>query len=1271
MEQRGVPPEVITIIQQLHRRAQYVYQAGPYRGSTVTTNGIKQGCVIAPYLWNYFSLAFLLILQDKRSLTWIQATLSLFADDVWGSWIIQQATDLTQAVEDLSLILETLETLEMTVNYSKTAILLRLAGRDATQLKRQHTFMKAGQLHLRVWVHGRECSIPVKEQREYLGTVVTYKHRHQRNMQHRLRACTAKYQGLRKLLNGSHHLSEGHRLRLWKACVGTSAFYAQHIVGVTSQSLQTLTAALTKHLRAILRIPAHLTHISTGDVWRRAQLPMPGWTLQHSQQQVLAKLTARAQCEPDITTSPCAVTHLQQQASRLEAILLDVATGLAKTPTQTPAVNCPFCPEVFITENAMRVHCGIKHKSVPQHSTKTPTAFKPELHSKAGMPACQLCDRQFWRWAHLISHIESGACRCLGGESAVRAPIPDDQPLADIRQPPTAGLGIFGEENTVNMPLIQRTAFLNSLDKWEQWLHIPAVRLELAQHCVICHFWVADFRHMKQHLNRAHLQDHPQLMQQALTLCYSFKTHLRRDSSCIWCSHKVGAPGRHVVQCTPLVQLCLAVVYCRNAQHLPGVRIQRRGRDICQLLARPAGLPRAGEQVSEEAPPGGSALVGAPPAATPRQEPSPFWGTPGKLPEGPTAASLPSGSCPSPHPSGSTAGADDQSTEARQGLRPFHASGGRRDTGGTHASGSRMERKEKPGRASPPLSSQDRAPVKHGEGALESGPASRRHRGQQSSHGQSRMAQYFRRVDLPDLESHREAPHCGQEPIPSPTHGSRQDSELPVGEPYRGSHPALRLNGAASQAGAAGSSDGDLRPRSVPSGTNSCGTLPQLRASVRLLSHESDRSLDEERHPATITDGKASGRPLLSEVAPASASSATNINATSPPAHPIPPSGLLASDVCPAASARALVLPSIRLQGGSNSCYLNSFLYCLWLGAHHSDMRHCVPQVLWEQSGQPRTATRLMGLRLLGWPRPQQQHDTAELIDFLQPRVVLSLVPGRWEARRLAADGSGVHVTASTTALKCLLLAQDSAHPTPSVQDLISQWHHQLDMYAFSDVPPWCFLQLPRFQYHARGWPVKQSQAYILPSTLQLPRFTHTDDVSISWVLYRVVAHVQHHGPAPTSGHYTVAVSDLHHRYWLLDDEKEPQRMSDQQVDHLSRNVYLMLLVRDSEATSAQGSHSPVASSCTLHHHDILATAGDQALGGPRLDLQSTVSDSGTDCHAGREHGVSSAHSNPGAATDSYLGDSPKGTGQARARVPQQVPDAITVSSCDSMGKHG
>ena len=207
-----------------------------------------------------------------------------------------------------------------------------------------------------------------------------------------------------------------------------------------------------------------------------------------------------------------------------------------------------------------------------------------------------------------------------------------------------------------------------------------------------------------------------------------------------------------------------------------------------------------------------------------------------------------------------------------------------------------------------------------------------------------------------------------------------------------------------------------------------------------------------------------------------------------------------------------------------------------------------------------------MGLRLLGWPQPHQQHDAAELVDFLQPRLVQPPPSGCWETRRSAAEGQLLHTTSPVSALKCILLTQDPEHPTPEVQELVHQWHAQRDLHAFTELPPWCFLQLPRFCYHAPGWPVKQSQAYLLPQRLKLPHFQRSDTLETSWVPYRVVAYIQHHGPTPTSGHYTVAAADAHQQHWLLDDEKTPVLMTSQQVDHLSANAYLVLLVQEPAA---------------------------------------------------------------------------------------------------------
>ena len=261
-------PPTIEVIQHLH----YHFSVGDHKGSTQTSTGIKQGCCIAPYLWSYFTTSFLLLLQQRRNLEWILRVLTLFADDCWGSWLIRSAADFDQAREDLELSLETLETLRMNINYQKTAILLKLVGRDASALKHAAVFKKAGVLHLKVSVHGRECGIPIKAEHEYLGSIVSYHRRLDKNMQHRLKACQARYQGLRKTLNGSHHLSQEYRIRLWQACVCTSAFYSQHVVGLTCSTLSRLVTELTRHLRAILRLPpASYPHHNQSGVGK-------GWT---------------------------------------------------------------------------------------------------------------------------------------------------------------------------------------------------------------------------------------------------------------------------------------------------------------------------------------------------------------------------------------------------------------------------------------------------------------------------------------------------------------------------------------------------------------------------------------------------------------------------------------------------------------------------------------------------------------------------------------------------------------------------------------------------------------------------------------------------------------------------------------------------------------------------------------------------------------------------------------------------------------------------------
>ena len=310
LAQHGVPSEVINAIQQLHLSSTYKYTVGTHVGGTQTTNGIKQGCRLAPFLWSYFTAAYLRRIINLRELQWVLQTLTLFADDIWVNWVIKKASDFRKVVQDLELLLTTLEAMHLTVNFRKTAVLLKLVGSDAAGLLKEFTSYQAGQLHLHLTVSGRHCTIPARTHHEYLGTVVSYADRVSRNVRKRQQAGQARQQAIRRVLNGHHILSDRHRISLWRSCVYSSALYSLPCVGCHDKSLAALDSALVRHLRAILRIPAHLSHVTNSMVWQQAQLDRPVVTVTRQLKAHLDRLGHKQACAPDVTTDPKVLDYI-------------------------------------------------------------------------------------------------------------------------------------------------------------------------------------------------------------------------------------------------------------------------------------------------------------------------------------------------------------------------------------------------------------------------------------------------------------------------------------------------------------------------------------------------------------------------------------------------------------------------------------------------------------------------------------------------------------------------------------------------------------------------------------------------------------------------------------------------------------------------------------------------------------------------------------------------------------------------------------------------
>ena len=1073
MLQHGVDRTTVNIIQSLHQEARYHFTVGTHAACVCTTNGIKQGCTIAPSIWAFFTVAVMLKMTEARSMQWLQQVCTLFADDCWGSWLIKSERDVVRAIEDIAHIIGVLEDFQLRVNYQKTAVLLRLEGKHAQRALNSCTIEKDGTTYLEVQIRGESRLLPIKSQHEYLGTAVTYHRRVDANTQKRMHAGQLRYQDIRRVLNGRHVLTIRQRTSLWRSCIYSSLAYSIPVVGLTPKSNQKLYVQTTRHLRAIARQPAHLHHTPNRAIWEDSGLSPPASLAQQLLQKHRDKLAIRSITHPDITNNPQMIAYVDSLLDSLKHLPIHPATAQYTDATTVCTIECPLCPQRFATENAMRIHCQLQHSMLPAHSTRTPTTFIPHIHAKNGLPQCSLCSRKFYRWGNLKEHIRSGACEKLGGDAAVRyphKPAPqDDPPRQTLTEAVPEGSKIdptepVPEPQQQNLPLALRPSFREALHQWDQQLRTTVMRRELAQYCVLCGMWIADTRHVKQHYNKTHHPAMPDLQKQALALCLPFKAQLRRDSSCRFCGTKVGAPGRHSQQCAVLFQLCVAVAFCQDGQygcttgggHLSGVLPQRTGPTAvltsgsCTIL--PEQAAETGVQVKSQA--GGS------------QRPTDL--PPQPLPAGTSATS--SGNLKryfhsnvSPHASARGAAGADQE---RSGTGGVCQTGSAQHPPGSLQGLGCMERQEGKGRhPGGRAHAEDSAAVLCHQGNPVPAPNSDGDRSRQKQATDSRLDQCRGSLGVSKMVPEISAPRPGRDPHTLVSRQCCETAHHAERLPHGRHHPKVLGDPPALQAGGSRPSERNFLPGSVPSRQGvRCSTLHAPPAGQQHDDTLSGNIGETGEWPAVKvgTTDRGDGLQGLGQAA------VLHVGDSQPtPVHPVPGPQLN---------------PPFALANPGNYCYINSYLYALWTASVYHGTRALLPQVAGVKD-EPILARHLFGFQLLGWPRPEQQHDVAELIDYLNPRLSLQHVLGQVESRRQTSEGVSRQFEGPAT--KCIRLLKPPRH-RPTLQHLVQFWSSQDSIYALTRPDPWLFLQLPRFA-QSEGRISKGKQVYHCTDHIQIP----------------------------------------------------------------------------------------------------------------------------------------------------------------------------------------
>ena len=192
--------------------------------------------------------------------------LDYYADDTLFHAEFDSVQGLRVAIGRAEQLLECLTEAGLQINDEKTQVLLKLSGSKSKQILRDITEMRRGKRHLRIFTLWTQRMLPIVDKAKYLGAQLSYESFKDATAQHRVVAARAAYGRLRRILTSRSNLSLASRVKLWSACVGTCLYYALDSCGVTLSGLQKIRVLVQKHLTAISRTPAHITHVGNQEL---------------------------------------------------------------------------------------------------------------------------------------------------------------------------------------------------------------------------------------------------------------------------------------------------------------------------------------------------------------------------------------------------------------------------------------------------------------------------------------------------------------------------------------------------------------------------------------------------------------------------------------------------------------------------------------------------------------------------------------------------------------------------------------------------------------------------------------------------------------------------------------------------------------------------------------------------------------------------------------------------------------------------------------------
>ena len=282
LKKYGCPEKFTTMIEALHTGMMAtVNVGGEVSESFRVTNGVKQGCLLAPTLFSIFLSAMLdnafrdmgdgIYIQSRQSAdlfnvahfraktktTRILMRELLFADD--SALVAHSAEEMQKIVDAFS---NASKKFGLKINIKKTEVLYQP---NSTRTREED-----------IMVDGNKLNSVMEF--TYLGSTISSDGCIDDEIQRRMAKASASFGRLRQRLWNNHHVSMRVKGKIYRAIVLSTLLYGAEAWTVYRRQVKKLHAFMMRHLRSIMRI-TWMDKVTNKEILERTGLPSPvDWT---------------------------------------------------------------------------------------------------------------------------------------------------------------------------------------------------------------------------------------------------------------------------------------------------------------------------------------------------------------------------------------------------------------------------------------------------------------------------------------------------------------------------------------------------------------------------------------------------------------------------------------------------------------------------------------------------------------------------------------------------------------------------------------------------------------------------------------------------------------------------------------------------------------------------------------------------------------------------------------------------------------------------------